>query len=153
MMVPTRIVCTGVVLVALSGCRGGISDSDRIVVTCGVVLGLDAKNAARADWTGETRAWSAEAIDDTLRLVRTGRCGDACTFVDQIVLAGLSTPCPRLVRATSTRRDAGSPGAEKIVEATRGSLGIQDWDPLGVVSGRLVAELSFTFHLNLARQE
>ncbi|HXV13267.1 MAG TPA: hypothetical protein VEC56_03585 [Candidatus Krumholzibacteria bacterium] len=138
----------------IAGCRANGSEREGVAVTCGTVLGLDAENAARKDWSGETREWSAEAIGDTLRLVRKGRCGDECTFVDEIVLAGLSARCPSLVRATTTRRDAGSPvpGA-KIVEAQHGSLAIQDWDARGVVSGRLVAEISLMFYVTLAKEE
>lgn len=137
------------------GCRAtGGEPKDGVVVTCGATLGLGVENAVRKDWSGELRAWSAEVTGDTLRLVRKGRCGDECTFTEEIVLAGLADPCPRLVRASTSRRDAGSPvrGAGKIVEARRGSLEIQDWNPLaGIVSGRLTTEFKTTFYLNLAK--
>jgi hypothetical protein len=149
-----KILCAVAAFSLLAGCRASNGESERVTVTCGVELGLDAENAARKDWSGETRAWSAEAIGDTLRLTRKGRCGDECNFVDEIVLAGLSATCPRLVRAASTRRDAGSPvpNAARVVEARQGSLAIQDWNPRGVVSGRLVAELSLTFYVDLAEE-
>ncbi len=155
MKAATRVVCAVAIGAVLAGCRASGSNPEEVRVTCGVTIGLDAENAARKDWSGEIRAWSAEATGDTLRLLRKGRCGDECTFVEEIVLAGLSDPCPRLVRATSARRDAGSPvpNATKIVEARRGSLAIQDWDAKGVMSGRLVAEISLTFYVTLVEEE
>jgi hypothetical protein len=151
----SKWICAGALVAGFLGCRAtGGEPKDGVVVTCGAQLGLGVESGVRTDWSGETHAWSAEVTGDTLRLVRKGRCGDECNFTEEIVLAGISDECPRLVRASTSRRDAGSPvrGAGKIVEARRGSLEIQDWNPLdGVVSGRLTTEFKTTFYLNLAK--
>jgi hypothetical protein len=151
--------CTGVALaIALAGCRASRGENeDRVEVTCGDSLGIAPADAARKDWNGEIRQWSAEARDDTLRLLRKGRCGDECTFVEEIVLSDLAASCPRFVRASITRRDAGSPvpgGAVKVVEARHGTLRFQEWVPMGGrVVGRLDAEFSLTFYATIAKEK
>ncbi len=153
----TNIIVVPAALAILGlGCRATGSEAERgVVVTCGERLEIDAAKASRKDWNGETRGWTAEAKGDTLRVVRKGRCGDECNFVDEIVLAGIAEKCPRWVRASTTRRDAGSPvkNAGTVVEARSGTLQIQDWHPAGgIVSGRLTAEFSVTFYAAIEKE-
>jgi len=158
MNTPTKSICAGVVLaIAVAGCRASRGeDAARVEVTCAKPLGIKAADAVRKDWSGALREWVAIAHDDTLQLVRKGRCGDECNFVEEIVLTDLAAACPRLVRASTTRRDAGSPipGAGKVVEAKKGSLQFQEWAPTGGrIIGRLDAEFSLTFYATLAKEK
>ncbi len=148
---PIITICAGVALaIALAGCRASRGDDQgHVEVTCGAELGLEPKDNVRKDWNGDTRSWWVETTNDTLRLVRKGRCGDECKFEEEIVLTDLAAACPQLVRASITRRDAGSPVPATVKEARRGTLEIQDWLPArGTISGRLTAEFSATFFLN-----
>lgn len=152
----SKWIWAGALIAGFLGYRviGG-APKDGVVVTCGAQLGLGAEAAVRQDWSGEPRAWSGEVTGDTLRLLRKGRCGDECNFTEEIILAGIADECPRLVHASTTRRESGSPvpGAGKVVEARHGSLEIQDWRPLdGIVSGRLTTEFKTTFYLNFAKE-
>lgn len=138
--------------ILLVGCRatGGEPDPG-VVVKCGVALGLEPTDNLRRDWSGETRGWWAETADDTLRLVRRGRCGDECNFEEEIVFL-MADSCPRFLRASSARVESGSPipgAGGKVVEARRGTLEIEAWRraPLLIV-GRLSAEFSATFYLD-----
>jgi hypothetical protein len=119
----------------------------KIKVECGRNLHITEKMAVRVDWGG-TAAWSAASQGDTLVLSRKGQCGDECRYEEKIVLAALAAPCPTLVSATITKNDAGSVApAPHVQTATEGTLEIQDWHPAGgIVSGRLKAEFTLTFH-------
>ena len=156
MNTPIITICTGVALaIALAGCRDSRGDDQgRVEVTCGAELGLEPKDNVRKDWNGDAQSWWADTTDDTLRLVRKGRCGDECNFEEEIVLTDLAAACPQLVRASITRRDAGSPVPATVKDARRGTLRIQDWNPSGgVISGRLDAEFSLTFYTTLEKEK
>jgi len=123
-----------------------------IVVTCGSKLGLTEDSEGGVDWNGQPRVWEAKIVDTTLVLTRAGMCGDECSSVETIVLTNLHDDCPQFLSATIRRREDGTPApTDKIIaRAVTGTLEIQDWKfPAGVVSGRLMAEVSFTFFATL----
>ena len=150
------IVTAAALAAALAACRATGEEAEAgVVVTCGASLGLAPKDNLRKDWSGEVREWSATTAGDTLLLVRRGQCGDECNYVEQISFTGLASSCPQLLRASSTRVESGSPipgAGGKVVEARTGTLELQDWNPSGVVSGRLTAEFSTTFYVNLVKE-
>ncbi len=132
---------------ALTVCCMAASATDGVKVVCGRNLHLTSEAATR-DWGGHS-AWSAVAQGDTLVISRKGSCGDECGYQERVVLVSLKAKCPRLISATVTQRDSGSPVPRADVKtAARGVLQIQDWKPRGgIVSGRLEAEFSLTFYV------
>jgi hypothetical protein len=143
-----RVAVSGlIVMCAIAASCAATAPSKKIRVVCGKDLHITEKMSVRADWGG-TAAWSAASQGDTLVLSRKGQCGDECRYEEKIVLAALAAPCPTLVSATITKRDAGSVApALRVRIATDGALEIQDWRPAGgIVSGRLKAEFTLTFY-------
>jgi len=134
------------VLVAVS-CTAASAPNKKITVVCDRHLDITEDANRRMDFGGGS-AWLALAQNDTLVLSRKGSCGDECRYEERIVLASLGKPCPTLVSATITKTDAGSVApVPRVQTATAGTLEIQDWHPAGgIVSGRLQAEFTLTFH-------
>ena len=135
-------------LAVVPSCRRsqGVSEQG-IRISCDTKLGIDEHNASRND---SGSGWVAQAAGDTLLVMRTGPCGDHCTYTDELVFVDIHEKCPRLVRATTTRRD---PAAPKAIDAETGVLGIQDWDlQHGLVSGRLAAEFEVTFYAIISKE-
>ncbi|HEX5131881.1 MAG TPA: hypothetical protein VFX92_05280 [Candidatus Krumholzibacteria bacterium] len=144
------LIATATVVAIACGTRSRAGD-DAIVVRCGVNMGIIADDGVRTDWGGSA-AWTAELRADTLSLRRTGRCGDECTYTEEVVLSDVGSACPRLVAARRIRRESGSPAGrtETVLRAAHGTLDIQDWKvPYGRVSGRLQTELALTFLVEL----
>ena len=141
-------------LTVLGACRTtpGVSDAG-LRISCGTKLGVNETNASRRDWGSDKRGWTAEVSGDTLLVMRKGQCGDECVYTDELVFVDIRRECPRLLRATTTRLDFGSPSqAPKAIDAQKGALAIQDWDlERGVVSGRLAAEFEVTFYATIPK--
>ena len=140
-------------LALVAACGVGTRASDTGVrVRCEVDLGIGPADGARSDWGAAARTWTATAGGDTLTLSRRGRCGDECSYTEEITFTGLDLPCPRFHSAQRIRSESGSPAGRTraVVQATTGTLDIQDWSgPTGVISGRLSAEFGLTFYAQL----
>lgn len=146
-------VLSALALAVAAACGAGTRASDTGVrVRCGVDLGIGPAEGTRTDWGAAAQAWTASVRGDTLTLSRRGRCGDECSYTEEITLTGLDLPCPRFHAAQRIRSESGSPAGRTraVVQATKGTLDIQDWSgPAGVISGRLSAEFGLTFHARL----
>ena len=148
------LFCVASVAAAWGGCRTPDAAEQGLRVSCGTKLGINETNASRRDWGTDKRGWTAEMAGDTLRVARTGQCGDECVSTDELVFVDIHGDCPQLILATTTRRDFGSPSqTPKAIDAQKGALAIQDWDlERGVVSGRLAAEFEVTFYAVIPKE-
>jgi hypothetical protein len=103
-------------------------------------LGLTNAEAALPE--DPARRWQVVAGDDFVVLHAAGAYGDDGT-VDRVLRLTSSEACPGFVEARQTMSDGGS---SEEVEARSGTLRLQDWDPSGVISGRLESEFAFSFY-------
>jgi hypothetical protein len=155
MRVIRALICVVTIAAAYTGCRTPGAAEQGLRISCGAKLGVNEENASRRDWGSDQRGWTAEAIGDTLLVMRKGQCGDECTYTDELVFVDIHHECPTLLRATTTRIDHGSPvkASPKAIDAQKGALAIQDWDfARGVVSGRLAAEFEVTFYAVIPKE-
>lgn len=120
-----------------------------ISVVCGEDLNLTPASGIKVDWMDLERGWVVTVVGNEFNLTRRSSCGDECGVTEEIVLVSENGECPSVVSARSVLREGmTSRGTvETVTRATIGSLEIQDWDlESGVLSGRLSAEIAFTFY-------
>ena len=111
----------------------------------------------KIEWEdGPIKVWSAEVVNDTVTIERYSWCGDECGEVFQLLLVDAHLSLPRFVTCTYTANNFFPEDWTITDSLVAGVVEIQDWDPDGIISGRVQGEwsqgdsLSFIFWVNLA---
>jgi hypothetical protein len=131
-----------VLLAALlwTGCEEEITPGDENTI---VVMPYNGPRLSASDsWTydreeGLTHKWYAHFSGDSVVIERDGLCGESCAEQYQLVLLERGTALPRF-RGCAYLKSYTYPVKRTVSDSlVSGEIKIQDWDPAGIVSGRV----------------